>query len=172
MSNSYINIRNNNHAKSTAKSNECDETPESNDDQLVSSEDACENSADNNDCDSGGSSSVADDELPSSSLNSSTEENRDELENHLNGTTRAPITKIIEPAVGSDWYLYCDANFTNVNLIEEKIYEDLCYVTFSTKTEVRSQFKILTQFSIRIMNIDIMYFVCVFSSRSLLLFVL
>lgn len=70
-------------------------------------------------------------------MNSSTEENRDDLENHLNGTTRATATKLIEPAVGSDWYLYCDENFTNVSLIEEKIYEDLCYVTFSTKSEVR-----------------------------------
>lgn len=117
---------------------------------------------DNNECDSGDSSLVVDDEPPSSSLNSSTEENRDELENHLNGTSCstakstitatsaaaaaaattataavAATTKIIEPAVGSDWYLYCDENFTNVNLIEEKIYEDLCYVTFSTKPEVR-----------------------------------
>lgn len=150
---------NNNHSKnnsSSEQSADCDdETSEPNDDRLVNNGDACANNVDSNECDSGDSSLVVDDEQPSSSLNSSTEENRDELENHLNGTSRstkstakatsaaataaaaAAATKIIEPAVGSDWYLYCDENFTNVNLIEEKIYEDLCYVTFSTKPEVR-----------------------------------
>lgn len=148
-------LSNNNHSKdsSSEQSGDCDETSEPNDDRLVNNGDACANNADGNECDSGDSSLVVDDEPPSSSLNSSTEENRDELENHLNGTSRstksttkstsaaataaAAATKIIEPAVGSDWYLYCDENFTNVNLIEEKIYEDLCYVTFSTKPEVR-----------------------------------
>lgn len=148
---------NNNHSKnsSSEQSGDCDETSEPNDDRLANNGDACVNNVDNNECDSGDSSLVVDDEQPSSSLNSSTEENRDELENHLNGTSRSTgprataaaavaaaaaevaTTKIIEPAVGSDWYLYCDENFTNVNLIEEKIYEDLCYVTFSTKPEVR-----------------------------------
>lgn len=143
--NSFVNMTalykshhsNNNHgAKNTQISDECAEKSEPNDDRLANNEDACENSVDNNECDSGGSSIVNDDEQPSSSLNSSTEENRDELENHLNGTTRTQTTKLTEPAVGSDWYLYCDDNFTNVSLIEEKIYEDLCYVTFSTKPEV------------------------------------
>lgn len=132
---------NNNHTKCTHKSDECATKSEPNDDRLANIEDdACANSVDNNECDSGGSSLVVDDEQPSSSLNSSTEENRDELENHLNGTSSSSKTSktIIEPAVGSDWYLYCDENFTNVSLIEEKIYEDLCYVTFSTKPEVES----------------------------------
>lgn len=137
---------NNNHSKNSSIEQSGDgdgdetETSEPNDDRLANNGVACVNNVDNNECDSGDSSLVIDDEQPSSSLNSSTEENRDELENHLNGTSRSTTgtaTKIIEPAVGSDWYLYCDENFTNVNLIEEKIYEDLCYVTFSTKPEVR-----------------------------------
>lgn len=116
-----------------------------NNDRSIANEDVCTNNVDNNECDSGsgGSNSgslVVDDEQPSSSLNSSTEENRDELENNLNGTSRKCATKITEPAVGDDWYLYCDENFTNVSLVEEKIYEDLCYVTFSTNLpEVESK---------------------------------
>lgn len=138
---------NNNQPKSTSNSEECEtDKSEPNDDRLANNEDACANSVDNNECDSSGSSLVVDDEQPSSSLNSSTEENRDELENHLSGTLQSTVAvvaaKITEPAVGSDWYLYCDENFTNVNLIEEKIYEDLCYVTFSTKTEVESQLNV------------------------------
>lgn len=129
---------NNNDAKCTPKSDEFAEKSQPNDDRLANNENACANSVDNNECDSGGSSLVVDDEQPSSSLNSSTEENRDELENQLNGTSRTTSTKMVEPAIGSDWYLYCDENFTNVSLIEEKIYEDLCYVTFSTKPEVES----------------------------------
>lgn len=122
--------------------------PTNNDkDQLANSDDGCANNMENNECDSGGSSDVADDEAQCDNLNSSTEENRDEFENNLNDTNQmsrnssadddatscnngATIT-FTEPAVGSDWYLYCDENFTNCNLIEEKIYEDLCYVTFS-----------------------------------------
>lgn len=136
----WLHHSNNNQPKNTSNSEECEaEKSEPNDDRLATNEDACANSVDNNECDSSGSSLVVDDEQPSSSLNSSTEENRDELENHLSGTAQTAsnvAAKITEPAVGSDWYLYCDENFTNVNLIEEKIYEDLCYVTFSTKPEV------------------------------------
>lgn len=93
-------------------------------------------SVDNNECDSGGSSLIVDDEQLSSSLNSSTEENRDELENHLNGTSYASMMNIIEPILGSDSYLYCGENF--INGIGEKIYEDLCYVTLSREPEVES----------------------------------
>lgn len=104
-----------------------------NDDQLVNNGDVCANNVESNECDSGDSSIVADDEAQSNSLNSSTDDNRDELENNLNASNRMVAGAVMnEPAVGSDWYLYCDENFTNVNLIEEKIYEDLCYVTFST----------------------------------------
>lgn len=42
------------------------------------------------------------------------------------------ITRINKPAVGSDWYLYCDEDYTNTSLYEEKIYEDLCYITISS----------------------------------------
>lgn len=155
---------NNNHSKSNSieQSADCDNTSEPNDGRLANIDDACVNNVDNNDCDSGDSSIVVDDEPPSSSLNSSTEENRDELENHLNGTARSTTTtsaatttaatKLIEPAVGSDWYLYCDDNFTNVNLIEEKIYEDLCYVTFSTKPEVRCSSTFKLTFTICFIN--------------------
>lgn len=112
---------NNHHAK---KSNKCAEKTETNGTRLANSEDACATSVDNNECDSSGS-----------SLNSSTEENQDEIDTTLvNGISST--MKITEPALGSDWYLYCDDDFTNVSLIEEKIYEDLCYVTFSTKPEV------------------------------------
>lgn len=96
------------------------------------------NSIDNNECDSGGSSLVVDDEPQSSSLNSSTEENRDELENHIGdskSTTKrlaAASAAVAATSVANDWDLYCKENFATVNPMEEKIYEDLCYVTFST----------------------------------------
>ncbi|XP_031638743.1 protein vav-like [Contarinia nasturtii] len=129
---------NNHHAKMSDK---CAEKSETNGTRLANNEDARTTSVDNNECDSSGSSLVADDEQASSSLNSSTEENQEELENHLNngGSSTVATIKITEPPLGSDWYLYCDDDFTNVSLIEEKIYEDLCYVTFSKKPEVVCQ---------------------------------
>lgn len=131
-----LNMRhsNNNHQSKYTQPMD-DDSKESipNDDQLVNNGDVCANNVESNECDSGDSSIVADDEVHSNSLNSSTDDNRDELENNLNASNRMVAGAVMnEPAVGSDWYLYCDANFTNVNLIEEKIYEDLCYVTFST----------------------------------------
>lgn len=83
------------------------------------------NSIDANDDDSGGSSLVADadadadDEPHSNSFNSSIEENRGDFENNINDQA-------------ANWELFINENLAIINPNEEKIYEDLCYVTFST----------------------------------------
>lgn len=87
------------------------------------------NDVDNNECDSGESNSgsfVVDDEQPSSSSNSITHNNHERSDTNLNGSHI--IYDMVELAIGDDWYLYCDSNCSNIDYIEEKIYEDLCYV--------------------------------------------
>lgn len=77
-----------------------------------------ETNIDNGGGDSGSSSVIADDENRSNSFGS-TEENRADFENsNLND-------------VSSTWENFINDNLSSLNQNEEKIYEDLCYVTFS-----------------------------------------